>query len=51
MFLEYKGMLLVLIRILLLSTHNIPFSMLKKKKTTQYYPKSAAMGFFKGTQE
>ena len=33
-------------------THNIPFSILrKKKKITLNYPKSAAMGFFLGTQE
>ena len=31
-----------------MSTHNIPFSIIKK---TQNYPKSAAMVFFKGTQE
>ena len=33
-----------------MSTHNIPFSMIKKKITLNY-PKSAAMGFFIGTQE
>ena len=35
-----------------MSTHNIPFSIYKKtKKNTLNYPKSAAMGFFQGTQE
>ena len=33
-----------------MSTHNIPFSIIKKKITVNY-PKSAAMGFFLGTQE
>ena len=34
-----------------MSTHNIPFS-IQKKKITLKYPKSAAMGFFsQGTQE
>ena len=30
-----------------MSTHSIPFS-IKKRKITLNYPKSAAMGFFKG---
>ena len=34
-----------------MSTHNIPFSIKKKKKITLNYPKSAAMRFFQGTQE
>ena len=37
-----------------MSTHNIPFSISKKKKKkeiTLNYPKSAAYGFFLGTQE
>ena len=33
-----------------MSTHNIPFFNMKKKNTRNY-PKSAAMGFFQGTQE
>ena len=33
-----------------MSTHNIPFFNMKKKNTLNY-PKSAAMGFFQGTQE
>ena len=33
-----------------MSTHNIPFSIIKKKITVNY-SKSAAMGFFQGTQE
>ena len=33
-----------------MSTQNIPFSILKKKITLNY-PKSAANGFFLGTQE
>ena len=33
-----------------MSTHNISFS-IKKKKIIPNYPKSAAMGFFPGTQE
>ena len=33
-----------------MSTHNIPFSVSKKKITLNYL-KSAAMGFFLGTQE
>ena len=33
-----------------MSTHNIPFSILKKKITVNY-PRSAAMGFFQWTQE
>ena len=32
-----------------MSTHNIPFTIIKKKITLNY-PKSAAMGFFIGTQ-
>ena len=32
-----------------MSTHNIPFFKIKRKITLNY-PKSAAMGFFKGTQ-
>ena len=32
-----------------MSTHNIPFSNLKKKRTL-YYPKSEAMGLFKGLE-
>ena len=31
-------------------THNIPFIIIKKK-ITLHYSKSAAMGFFQGTQE
>ena len=34
-----------------MSTHNIPFSIQKKKKTTLNYPKSEAKGFFLGTQK
>ena len=34
-----------------MSTHNIPFSIKKKRKITLSYPKSAAKGFFLGTQE
>ena len=34
-----------------MSTQSIPFSIYKKRKTALNYPKSAAMGFFKGTQE
>ena len=33
-----------------MKTHNIPFSILKKKIPVNY-PKSAAKGFFLGTQE
>ena len=33
-----------------MSTHNIPFS-IQKRKITINYPKSAAMGFVQGTQE
>ena len=33
-----------------MSTHNIPFSFLKKKIALNY-PKSAAMGFSQGTQK
>ena len=33
-----------------MSTHKIPFS-IKKKKITLNYPKSAALGFFQGTQD
>ena len=33
-----------------MSTHNIPFSILKTKITLNY-PKSAAMGFFQWTQK
>ena len=33
-----------------MSTHNIPFS-IPNKKITIKYPKSAAMGFFLGTQD
>ena len=33
-----------------MSIHNIPFPNIKKK-TILNYPKSAAMGFFQGTQE
>ena len=33
-----------------MSTHSIPFSILKKKITLNY-PKYAAMGFFQGTHE
>ena len=33
-----------------MSTHNIPFS-IKKRKVTLSYPKSAAMGFFLETRE
>ena len=33
-----------------MSTHNIPFSM-KRRKVNLNYPKSAAVGFFQGTQE
>ena len=33
-----------------MSTHNIPFSIINKKITVNY-SKSAAMGFFQGTQE
>ena len=43
-------MLCVLIRIASMSTHNIPFS-IQKKKITQNYPKSADKGIFLGTQE
>ena len=34
-------------------THNIPFFISKKKKTTLYYPKSAPvpMGFFQGGKQ
>ena len=35
---------------ILMSTHNMPFS-IEKKNITLIYPKSAAMGFFQGTQE
>ena len=31
---------------ILMKTHNIPFSMKKKKKITLNYPKSGARGFF-----
>ena len=34
-----------------MSTHNIPFSIQKRKKITINYPKSAAVGIFQGTQE
>ena len=34
-----------------MSTHNIPFFYIKKKKITLNYPKSAARDFFQGTQE
>ena len=34
-----------------MSTQNIPFSIYKKKKMALNYPKSAAKGFFQGTQE
>ena len=40
----------VLVRIASSYTHNMPFSNTKKKKITLNYPKSAAMGFFEGTQ-
>ena len=33
-----------------MSTHNVPFFNMKKKNT-QNYPKSAAMGFFQRIQE
>ena len=33
-----------------MSRHNIPFLNMKKKNTESYY-KSAAMGFFQGTQK
>ena len=33
-----------------MSTHNMPFLNMRKKITLNY-PKSAAMGFFQGTQE
>ena len=33
-----------------MSTHNMPFFNMKKKNT-QNYPKSAAMGFVQGVQE
>ena len=33
-----------------MSTHIIPF-LIQKSKVTLNYPKSAAMGFFQGTQE
>ena len=33
-----------------MSTHNIPFFNIKKKKKNLNNPKSAAMGFFQGTQ-
>ena len=33
-----------------MSTHNKPF-LVQKMKSTLNYPKSAAMGFFQGTQE
>ena len=36
--------------VILLSTHNIPFSIYTKKITLNH-PKFAAMGFFQGTQE
>ena len=41
-----------LIEAILMSKHNIPFSICIRKKTL-HYPKSAAMGFFffQGTQE
>ena len=35
----------------MLSTHNIPFSIYKKKKIALSYPKSAAIGFFQGTKK
>ena len=34
-----------------MSTHNIPFLIKKRRKITLSYPKSAAKGFFLGTQE
>ena len=34
-----------------MSTHNISFSIKKKRKLTLSYPKSAVKGFFLGTQE
>ena len=34
-----------------MSTHNIPFFNIKKKKITVNYSKSAARDFFQGTQE
>ena len=34
-----------------MSTHTIPFSIYIKKKIARNCPKSAAMGFFQGTQE
>ena len=33
-----------------MNTHNMPFCNMKKKNNLKY-PKSAAMGFFQGTQE
>ena len=36
---------------ILMGTHNIPFSIKKKRKITLSYSKSAAKGFFLGTQE
>ena len=35
---------------ILMSTHNIPFSIYKRKISLNY-PKSAAVGFFQGTEE
>ena len=54
-FLLYEGILVCshqnhLIEAILMSTHNIPFS-ISKQKITLNHPKSAAMGFFQGTQE
>ena len=39
-----------LIEAILMSTNNIPFSLLKKKISLNY-PKSEALGFFQGTQK
>ena len=40
------------IEAILMSTHNIQFIIFNsKKKITINYPKSAAMGFFQGTEE
>ena len=35
---------------ILMSAHNIPFS-IKKRNISLNYPKSAAVGFFQGTEE
>ena len=34
-----------------MGTHNIPFSILLKKKNTLNHPKTAALEFFQGAQE